>query len=353
MTEFANDLDPSGVMYGPFANAADNKAHQSAEGAVFADEDAIDELCSNCHAVIVDANRDGILDANGGDLTLQNTPVDFEEYEDEGGDDTCVTCHMPVKQGVSKAAEGDLEASAPARIVHDHSFAGADYPFDNLEAIRETRGIRQELMRNAASIEIQNVAFDGANLAFDVEITNTNTGHNFPTGFAFARQAWLEVTVLGDDNQRLFESGFLERNTDDLCDAATIASPLGLFVRGCEDGQEDDLGSLQLQLVDNQDNETTVQFIDGAVLPRVRPIDGQLPGPITPNDSFTFGYVAPIGNNNAVVEVSVRLRFRNLPPYLLRAWDNAQGGNEVKLGTVLDNIEILEVDEANQNVNLQ
>jgi Cytochrome c554 and c-prime len=351
LTDFGAELDRSGVMYGPFADAVDNRGHNNAKGSLFADEDAAFTLCSSCHNVVIDANRNGILEVDGGDLVLQNTSAEFENYEAQGGDETCISCHMPVKRGVSNAAEGDDSVSAPPREVHKHSFVGVDYPLDDEAAIDAHRSEREALLRTAADIEIQNVNLANGNLTFDVAISNNDSGHNFPTGFAFARQSWLEITVLGDNDQQLFESGFLRRNTDDLCDATTINGNLGRFVRGCQDGQEDDLVNLQLQLSDRNNQETTIQFIDGKVLNRARPVDGTILRPIEPNETLTFGYAAQVGNGNVNLQVRARLLFRNLPPYMVRAWAEAQGGNEKPLEVLVENLEIVEVDETSVQVN--
>src|SRR6185503_16683986 len=65
--------------------------------------------------------------------------------------------------------------------------------------------------------------------------------------------------------------------------------------------------------------ETWLQRLGGGVVARIRPFDKQAMGTIPPNDTRTFAYRLAIAQRPAAVTISVRLLFRNLPPYFLRA----------------------------------
>src|SRR6185436_19245952 len=87
---------------------------------------------------------------------------------------------------------------------------------------------RAALLRQAARLDLEptSVVAAGNTVAFKVSITNVGAGHNLPTGFAFARQMWLEVKVAASDGEVLLTSGVLGSNTDDLCDASTMDDPV-------------------------------------------------------------------------------------------------------------------------------
>nr|MBA3532584.1 hypothetical protein [Ardenticatenales bacterium] len=51
-------------------------------------------------------------------------------------------------------------------------------------------------------------------LAFEVSLANLGAGHNFPTGFAFARQPWLAITVTDSVGNVLLLSGELDESGD-------------------------------------------------------------------------------------------------------------------------------------------
>src|SRR5262249_42896450 len=147
-----------------------------------------------------------------------------------GGDQTCITCHMP-RLRATRAAETaaipfEQDREAPHREVHDHSFVGVDYPLDTVAVRDPERALREALLRSAAKVDLprSSLALRAGTLSFDVTVTNSGTGHNVPTGFAFARQMWLEVTA-SDASGPFFTSGVLPSNVSDLCDTATLDEP--------------------------------------------------------------------------------------------------------------------------------
>jgi hypothetical protein len=232
--------------------------------------------------------------------------------------------------------------NSPFRTVHDHSFAGVDYPLDDAADGNDPqkdlrRALLQEnlndLQGSAASLQIVGIAFDGINLAFTAQITNQNSGHNLPTGFAFTRQMYMEIVVRDNDGNRLAQSGELQDGANDLCDATTLKDVLGPFVSGCANNVPDDqLVNFQTQLVDFvaldangvlvkdavKGHEHWLQFQSGGAVARIRPIDQQNLGPLLPFEQRDFVYNFVLPAQDTAVKLSAKLNFRNLPPYFVR-----------------------------------
>jgi hypothetical protein len=127
----------------------------------------------------------------------------------------CSDCHMPLESkddptsGVVDHAPGLL--SIPQREYHTHTFVGVDYDLnpdryegEGLPPNAEDKVLaeREALMRSAVTLKVAPglaptpLTLDGVAgnvVTFDVTVRNNLLAHTFPTGFAFARQFWLEV----------------------------------------------------------------------------------------------------------------------------------------------------------------
>lgn len=360
LTDFQQDFSVGKNYFGPFEDPAPNGGfHQATTSPLF--QGGTENLCLNCHNVKNDRNGDFQFDL-GVDLFLQTT---FDEYNNDyrlagGGEQTCLECHMAERPDIGQAADGF--AGAPFRTVHDHKFAGVDYPLDEFAKGKDPqKQARRDLLAGGtfsdpvAALNVQNVQFNGANLTFDVAITNSNGGHNLPTGFAFTRQMYLEVIVENNDKQELASSGQLQDPNNDLCDNDTLIDSLGPTIQGCQNNLADpQLVNFQTQLVDfvALDNgvlikdpalghEHWLQFQTGGAVNRSRPADvaaglgnGTL-APIKPFETRTFSYAFNFAQQDENITLSVKLNFRNLPPYFVRRLAQADSGQFVQLGSLL------------------
>jgi hypothetical protein len=249
--------------------------------------------CGACHNVKLDIDGDGLSpfpqddtgDANGNfqlngneldnqdgtldDLVLQTT---FDEWQDyvAGFDATigktdpevnrplgCIECHMPSNPGnaqepVVDKAPGFLPV--PDRPHRNHSFIGVDYDLDlnaytslglKAGALNDILAERAALLQSSVTLRVDNQpqAADGTTVA-EVTVKNNLLGHSFPTGFAFARQFWLEVSATTTSGQPVClvdpfasagidspcSSGVLAQRSDVLpqCDPADVAAVLGV-----------------------------------------------------------------------------------------------------------------------------
>jgi hypothetical protein len=358
---FQRELRPGRVYFGPIADPVGNAFHQGQSNETFARPET---LCQNCHNVNFDLNDDGRIQP-GVDLILQTTYDEFLAYQAGGGRETCVTCHMPLVAGQTRVAETaaiplQQDYPAPPRLVRDHSFVGVDYPLDTVASFDPQQEAREALLRSAAVLQVGQLFLDVGEenvLTFDVSVTNNNLGHNLPTGFAFARQMWLEVVVRDENGDVLFESGLLAGNTADLCDADTLDdrdNPMLPYVQGCA-ASDPQLVNFQQKLVDRialvngniiqAGEETWLQNLNGGAVARVRPVDGQELTRILPNETRTFLYQIVLPNRLPTgATLTVRLLFRNLPPYFLRALaDHQPAGEQPQIAPMIGNVQIVEM----------
>lgn len=328
------------------------------------------KLCANCHEVWIDYDHDGVVE-KGIDLALQTTWDEYTEYKTLGGTETCVSCHMAVVPGLTRAADGaqipgQQATVAPPRQIHDHSFPGVDFALDTPSQQQATEAARTALLQKAAYFQIdrRTVGFDNdGNLAFNVFIANTGTGHDLPSGFAFARQMWIEITVTDSSQNVLFTSGVLQNPTDDLCDGDSLfefGNPMIRFFQGCRD-VDDELVTFQQKLVDlagfqvdgsdpfdpagltkavQIGNETWLQYLHGGVVARQRTFDGTLVANLKPFQQEEFQYATPVNGSTSGLHIQARLLWRQLPPYFMRALAQDQPSTEVpQLAPLIGNLE--------------
>jgi hypothetical protein len=357
LTAFQQDFSAGASYFGPFDNPAPNGGvHASSTTALY--ENGTEDLCWNCHNTKKDRNGNGVFEL-GADLILQNTFDQYYEYRGSG-ERTCLECHMPLRHDVNQAADGF--PGAPIRAVHDHKFVGVDFPLDAVASGHDPQKLaRRDLLVGGntnippASLAIENVVFDGTNLAFDVSIVNQDAGHDLPTGFTFMRQMWLEVVVKDSNQMDLATSGKLQAAEHDLCDHDTLTDAYGPIVQGCPNNVPDQqLVNFQTQLVDFvaldngvlvkdpvKGHETHLQFQTGGAVPRSRPADlaaGIGPytlAPIRPFDKRTFHYVFVIPPQTDPIVLTTKLQFRNLPPYFMRRLAQTTPDGGAELGSLL------------------
>jgi len=360
LDDFQDNLLPGWTYLGK-SDASGNSEHINQAHPLY--DDRPHELCASCHNVHVDRTSppDNVI-KKGEDLVLQTLHQEWEQYTADGGDETCADCHMEERIPTVDEAWTLLNQDRPnTRTTRSHHFAGVDYLLDadidnddpkkTLDLLTQ-RPERQKLLEQAARFKIAATRTDGDKVEIDVEIESLRMGHNLPSGFAFARQMWVELIVTDSRDKIVFSSGVLTDDaTSDLCDAATMAEPqLKAFVKGCA-APDPQLVSYQLQLVNNVEGtkdvdhmgniilqrsktsqEIYVQEISAGAVARTRPIDGKKIVPLLAVQSAKVGTEFE-GANKATwtyqidkgglkagsYTVEAKLRFRNLPPYFLLA----------------------------------
>ncbi len=353
---------------GELTDPVASSAHASQQGTDFVNPN---KLCANCHEVWIDYNKDNIVE-KGADLALQTTWDEYTEYKTLGGTESCVSCHMAAVAGQTRIADGaqipgQQATVAPPRVLHDHSFVGVDTDLSDTAQQGATLAARTALLQKAAFFQIDRNSFDfGRGVDFDVFVANFGTGHNLPSGFAFARQMWIELEVTDATGAPLFETGVLANPTDDLCDPDALTefgSPMPLFFQNCLQ-TDDELTTFQQKLVslafaelDGSDifdpagltkaiqigNETWLQYLSGGVVARQRVnFDDTAVLPLKPFQSAEFHYSLGLGGAGTQgVTIAARLLFRPLPPYFLRALGSGQAASETQLAPLVGNVQTI------------
>jgi hypothetical protein len=421
-------------MFGPplgDSSALPNAWHNSHVG-FMTDNVTASQLCGSCHNVKVDINGNGEItafpgsdgalsdtdgdnqldeneldvDQNGKlqDLVLQTTFDEWEDYvavQNSKGQSAlgCVDCHMPRLQDspVVTPESGLAYLFAPDRKRQSHFFVGVDYDLtpnhytpSEFEVVQKQR---QALLQSAATLSVELKKNEDDTLTASVTVQNNLVGHSLPTGFAFARQMWLEVSAVTTDGEPVCltdldvdgnivhaqcSSGTIQTPKDDLltCD------PLALRALGIKSSKTDDLIVLNPESVAPLDNcdpwlanfqkiltrrigsiffEVPYQSFDADIVKiRVRPSDGQAMDPINTTilvngkvkDSSTFDYVFnAAGLNGQKVIVNAVLHFRHLPPYFLRGLDGYYP-DDLTSTALLENMTVVDMANANANITL-
>ncbi len=357
------------TMLGAVDSPVGNSAHASnGSGQDFDPNPNV--VCENCHEVWIDYDHDGIVE-KGLDLALQTTWDEYKEYKTLGGKESCVSCHMPVVPGVTRIADGAQIPSqqytqAPPRELHDHSFIGVDFALDTPAQDQATLAARTAMLQKAATFFIDRGSIFDSNdgVAFNVLVANTGTGHDLPSGFAFARQMWIEITATDGTGNVVFTSGVLGQPTDDLCDGEILfdfRNPMNRWIQGCGRQVDDELVTFQQKLVDlagfqtdatdpfdpagltkavEIGEETWMQFLHGGVVARQRPFDGASQVNLKAFEQREFQYDVPLSGVGRV-HVQARLLFRQFPPYFLRALASAQSPSDPQIAPLVANLETI------------
>ena len=372
LTAFQDGLQPGHTFFGPIDDPVGNAFHESKATPLFKDPS---QLCRNCHSVQYDRNGDGKIE-RGTDLVLQTLFDEWQDFAKLGGPG-CVDCHMPAVAG-TRAAESALipleqDGDAPKRRLRSHRFVAVDYPLDEPKVQNESRAEREALLHRAGALSLVDGTLNvsGTRVTFDISLQNTGTGHNLPGGFAFVRQMWLEVSLLDAGGQLLASSGQVLRPTDDLCDGSILDDAnngMKAFLTGCA-ATDRQLVSFQQMLLDkielfrdangvvqldlrNQpklraapgSKEAVVQFLTGGPVPRVRPSTGKPTPPLIVGEQRAFPYAFDLPAGTTPARLRVRLLFRAVPPYFLRALAKTQAaGDGASLEGLVPNLEINEM----------
>jgi hypothetical protein len=170
------------------------------------------EFCASCHSVIHPLNG----------LRLGNTYEEWKSsvYAEKGIQ--CQDCHMRSVRDAVKVAEtltpvtvmGKSEPNLDDREIAPHFFTGANANAEELGGSPRQAALAEELLRSAARLEIKlaDSGIVGRTLSFEVVVHNVGAGHSLPTSLTELREMWVDLKVLAEDGNVLFQSGGLEPN---------------------------------------------------------------------------------------------------------------------------------------------
>ncbi|MDQ8164383.1 MAG: multiheme c-type cytochrome, partial [Gemmatimonadota bacterium] len=215
----------------------------------------------------------------------------------------------------TEAFENRLTA-AQARAGFPDEWKEPDDRFDaraiiatNLAKLEKKRTLRKELMENGSHIDGPFFAGDpqvNRALAFSYKVSNTNPGHNMPSGSLGAQpELWLNVALIDPAGKRVWESGYVDSHGD-------MADEHSLDVRAGKVPYDKQLFNLQTKFL-----TTNVKGTDREMyLPINLDVD-QLP------------FIRPAGQPTTVLThpPGVRMEGRSLPPLSSRDAKYSVPGN--------------------------
>ena len=84
----------------------------------------------------------------------------------------------------------------------------------NIELLKKKKELRQAVMDNGSRIDGPFFSSEprvGQSLSFSYKVSNTDMGHNLPSGSLGAQpEIWLNVALIDPDGKRVFESGYVD-----------------------------------------------------------------------------------------------------------------------------------------------
>jgi len=234
-------LAPSHTKFGPLEDPKPNPEHDSASAVgIHGDTGYLrsSEFCGTCHDVRTPPGPGLTTDART-DEPFQRLENLFTEWQngpygpvnnEVGVVVSCQDCHMDVGPPAPAGTypEGETTVYPRPRHVQEreevstHYFTGVDialvdFPGQDRNRRDEHGNVigqiqrRQILLESAATMSISapdDVAAGGT-LQLYVNVTNSGTGHNLPSGFSQERQCWVELTVEDAAGTTIYQSGHL------------------------------------------------------------------------------------------------------------------------------------------------
>ncbi len=320
------ELTATGEIMGPYESDF-TEGHESVQS----DFVQSAELCGSCHDVF---NYPG--------LRIEEAFTEYSTSPAKNMGLTCQDCHMGTVPGaVSQRDVGPIAVvegrTYPDRARSSHRFIGPDYSlldtFPYPDDIEKSRQAQEEmfaqievLLKNA--VEVSEVQIDRSGVETTVQVTlqSLTSGHNVPTGFTSERQLWLDVIVKNAVGTVLFSSGQLDGNGDlydeHSWEVAADSTKLDTQLVNLQSKNKMRYGELELP------NATETVF----------PFDADYieKHSLRPLETRTVSYTLPASIGQQTIHVEVALRYRNLPPYILRA---------LQLDDLVDRLQVFTIDE--------
>ncbi len=201
------------TMRGGAKNPVDSPAHNSKFDTLIHSNTNQSELCGSCHDIVL---------PNG--VPVERTFAEWKEGVFSRPDSklTCGNCHMKPLDGVIADKSG-LSVISREQGFHEHTFPAIDQaltPWPEQDA--QARGIAEILDPSIGIVGPKprtgtrapgGICLDPPGV-LTVRVDSLNLGHSFPSGSAFDRRVWVEVTAYRADNTIAFESGKVPDGVD-------------------------------------------------------------------------------------------------------------------------------------------
>jgi hypothetical protein len=117
---------------------------------------------------------------------------------------------------------------------------------ENIVALEEKRSLRRQVMENGSRLDgpfFKGTPKVGSSLRFAIKLTNTDDGHNLPSGSLGAQpEIWMNVAVVSPSGKTVWETGYVDKNGD-------MADQHSLEVLADELEHDDQLFNLQTKFL--------------------------------------------------------------------------------------------------------
>ncbi len=134
-----------------------------------------------------------------------------------------------------RVMNGDLKVNFPSewKEVEDRYY-GREVIEENIAKLNAKKEMRRRVMENGSHLDgpfFEGVQVAGKKLAFSYKVTNTNPGHNMPSGSLGAQpEIWLNVSLTDPNGKIIWESGYVD-SRGDMCDLHSLDVRAGKIAR--------------------------------------------------------------------------------------------------------------------------
>jgi hypothetical protein len=203
------------TMRGGLAKPVSSPAHHSAYDKRMDSDVNQSEICGSCHDVVT---------PRGVELerTYKEWQTTFFAEADPLHHLTCGSCHMPSSTDVVADAPG-LAVKSRMNGFHEHLWPGIDQALSAFpETDAQAAGIKRDLdpavaivgpAAFASNVQPGGICLDPPGI-LSVRIDSIGTAHQWPSGAAQDRRAWLEVIAYDSANAIVFQSGVVADGMD-------------------------------------------------------------------------------------------------------------------------------------------
>ncbi len=194
------------TMRGGAQNPVDSPAHHSKYDKLIHSNTNQSELCGSCHDIVL---------PNG--VPVERTFAEWKQGVFSRPDSklTCGNCHMKPLDDVIADKPG-LSVISREKGFHEHTFPAIDQALTPWpEQAAQANGIAEILGPSIGIVGPKprtgtrvpgGICLDPPG-KLTVRVDSLNLGHWFPSGSAFDRRVWVEVTAYRADNSIVFQSG--------------------------------------------------------------------------------------------------------------------------------------------------
>ncbi len=201
------------TMRGGAQSPVDSPAHNSKYDRLIHSNTNQSELCGSCHDIVL---------PNG--VPVERTFAEWKQgvFSKPDSKLTCGNCHMKPLDDVIADKPG-LSVISREKGFHEHTFPAIDQALTPWpEQAAQAKGIDEILGPSIGIIGPKprtgtrapgGICLDPPG-KLTVRVDSLNLGHSFPSGSAFDRRVWVEVTAYRADNSIVFESGKVPAGVD-------------------------------------------------------------------------------------------------------------------------------------------